>query len=542
MELIKKIIMFIISWFKKIFGKKKKNISNNINISEQSKKRYLDKFGINVEESFKESLPSYMIITEEQKIKLLEKAKLIEKRILKTSVENKERELLKIRKLLLNDIKKDQDKEEKEERINRINLLLKNEEINKINIQNLNDLLKDFSEEKKKEVLEIYNKLKDEEERTKLEIKKVDDTIKIIDDHDITIHEENLINKKIDDLINDKNFDEELNDKVETFNNEIMDIIKNMDQDVVDEVMKEYEKLNYITISNVILDKTLLKVKKLEEDYRLHKHNKYYYEREIKRIKEQIENLHRIKDSKEVHDEIMRLRKELYTKSKDKYDLLYNNEILTNIDKKCDDLLDKVNMKVIDIKKIEKVKREKSEDDEKREEQKEEQEKNELLKKILLRFQDLELARRLILLSQKNSIDVSNPDNLYGYLNQSYNEFLQGINDNFNYSRNRSKTELVKLYNDISLLNSTLRSEKNIPIDHINFRMRDLIEASMVEKGELENALEKKYQIPKEAFQGDDLVDEKISRIYQREKELINKNNSHVLRKTPFSTTNNHNN
>ena len=175
------------------------------------------------------------------------------------------------------------------------------------------------------------------------------------------------------------------------------------------------------------------------------------------------------------------MRKELYTKSKDKYDILYNNEIFMNIDNKCDELLNKVNQKVVDIKK--------NEDNKVFKENKKDKLKEEYLKKILLRFKDLNLSRDLILLHQKRELEIEDYGNLSLYLSDVYHEFVKGVSNEFNYQRNKTKTELVKLYNDLNNIISYNKGEKHVSIDHINFKMMDLIDAVKIKKIEVENSI-----------------------------------------------------
>ena len=103
----------------------------------------------------------------------------------------------------------------------------------------------------------------------------------------------------------------------------------------------------------MLLDETKEELKELEENLKKHRFNRAYYDRELRKIKERIENLRKLRDSSDIQNEIYHLRKELYTKSKDKYDLLYNEEVFVNIENECNDMLKKVNKRIIDIKKEE---------------------------------------------------------------------------------------------------------------------------------------------------------------------------------------------
>ena len=520
-KLIKKIINWIINFFKKLFGirdNKKTLKEKKIN---KKNRNYLEKYGVRAEDSFREDFPSYYTISVEQKALLLENAKKIEKRILKTSVEKREKEIKRIINILFSDIRKKENEEKQKNQIIEIEKLLKNEKLTKLDEKKLDNLLDGFSLDKKKEVLEIYKNIKKEDENASIEIRKIDDTIELINGQDITLYTIDEIDKEIDKLLNDKELEDNINIKIDEFNSNVYDILVEYDRDVYDKVKSEFNELNYVTISTLLIDNTIKRIQKLEEDYKKHRYNKNYYEREVNKIKNLIKNLENIKDSEEVKKEIIRLRKELRIKSKDKYDLLYNNEIFMNLDEKCDILLNNVNRKVVDIKNNERESQENLEKEKLKQEEElrlQKEKRDEMLRRILERFQDMELARRLILLSQKKSIDLLNPASVTKYMEKMYSEFVDGVDENFNFQRNKSKTEMVKLYNDINLLNCALRNEGYISLDHINFRMTDLIEASKVKKGELESTLEERYHLPKDYFRGDDLVDEKIMNLTNIEK------------------------
>jgi hypothetical protein len=225
-----------------------------------------------------------------------------------------------------------------------------------------------------------------------------------------------------------------------------------------------------------MIDKNITRFRELEENYRKHRFNKHYYEREINRIKQELSTLRDLKNKRVVEEELVRLRKELYTKSKDKYDLLYNNEVFMNFEKECDNLLHKINAKVIDIKKEEVVKEEKPKDVRKKEE---------YLENILLRFKDMELAQELILLAQERDKEAIK-SNIYDYVRYIYQKYDNGIDADFNFSRNKKKTELVILFNELNLAIGNVKKEEFITVDHINFRMQDLVEAVDVKKQELD--------------------------------------------------------
>ena len=495
MALIRKIINWIKSLFNKIFKRKKKNkkVGKNkqlINSRKNVSKNY----------SYNDDMPGYMIISNTEKEKLLYSISLMKNVLIENRCNVKEKEI--------NDI---------------INSLKSNSKINRELFSEIADdtdkllsskylelLIKGFEVEERNSILLKHESIINGEKDFKVYLEKIDDVIAQINKNRISIIEENEINNEISNIINDKKLDSNIKEKVNTFNKNIYSIIESIDDDFLSNVYKEYNKINYITISTLIVDKNYEKFKKLEDDFKSHRYNKYYYEREISKIKHELNQIKALKNRKDISNNINELKKEFYTKSKDKYDILYNNEIFMNMEKECDNLLEKINTKVIDIKK------------EKEEINKEDNDKkNEYIKNILKRFRDMELARRIILLMQEDKIDDKK---IVDYINKSYIKFSDGLNNDFNFERNKYKTELVVLYNDLNKSISMLKKEPYITADHINFKMDDLIEASKVKKDEL-NLLLKRNNLECD----DTLVDEKIESLIEKG---YYKKSSHVLKKS----------
>ena len=495
MALIRKIINWIKSLFNKIFKRKKKNkkVGKNkqlINSRKNVSKNY----------SHNDDMPGYMIISNTEKEKLLYSISLMKNVLIENRCNVKEKEI--------NDI---------------INSLKSNSKINRELFSEIADdtdkllsskylelLIKGFEVEERNSILLKHESIINGEKDFKVYLEKIDDVIAQINKNRISIIEENEINNEISNIINDKKLDSNIKEKVNTFNKNIYSIIESVDDDFLSNVYKEYNKINYITISTLIVDKNYEKFKKLEDDFKSHRYNKYYYEREISKIKHELNQIKALKNRKDISNNINELKKEFYTKSKDKYDILYNNEIFMNMEKECDNLLEKINTKVIDIKK------------EKEEINKEDNDKkNEYIKNILKRFRDMELARRIILLMQEDKIDDKK---IVDYINKSYIKFSDGLNNDFNFERNKYKTELVVLYNDLNKSISMLKKEPYITADHINFKMDDLIEASKVKKDEL-NLLLKRNNLECD----DTLVDEKIESLIEKG---YYKKSSHVLKKS----------
>ena len=356
-------------------------------------------------------------------------------------------------------------------------------------------------------------------------LKEIDLLYKTINYQDISFYQEEKIDEKIDSLLNDKDFHLNTLNKVENVKSYINEVIRDFDKNIKDKVLMEYNVVNYVTLSTVLIDETFKELKKLEEDYKDHKYNKFYYDREINKIKARINKLYKLRDTKEVYKEIEELRRSFYIKSKDKYDLLYNGEIFININSKCDELLQKVNKRVIDIKKNKESNKDK--------EEKDNDNKDEYLKEsIIKRFQDIELAMKIIMLNKKDKLELLDAKDVFNYLNGVYYDFLTGEKVIFNYERNKTKTELVKFYNSLNRLNAYMDNEEYIFIRHINYQMNDLIEQTMIKKQELEKKLEVKYHYIKNKHEEGILIDNKLDILKEEEEKRLNNNTNSVLKKT----------
>lgn len=445
MALLKRIIDWIISFFRNLFKRKKKK--NSIKKVDEGKKDKKKKNKVYLDGEFNDELPSYMIINDHDKEMLLYSIALLKNFLEETNVKRREQEEKKFFKML----------EQKYD--------IKVKEIE--NQRQLDVIVKNISNEDRKTYYDIIKR----DEDFNIHLKEIDRVINRINNEKISIIENNEIDREISKLVNDKNIKDDLENKIDYFNKNVFELIDNIDEDFIKNVVRDYEKVNYITISTKIVDKNYERFKKLEEDFKNHRYNKYYYEREINKIKHELKQIKNLKNKKEVSEHILKLRKELFTKSKDKYDLLYNDEIFLNFDKECDLLLDKINTKVVDIKK-DKVELEKKEENQK---------KKQYLENILLRFKDMELAREYIELACERDEELLNLDE-DAFIEKIYQDFNNGIMLKFNYERNKQKTELVVLLNGLNAVINKKSKEPYITLNHINFRMNDLVEAVEVKQ------------------------------------------------------------
>ena len=496
MQLIKKIIGWLISLFRMIFKKedRKANKLSSKNINRVTNKNKIKA----VTSVIDETLPSYMFLSKREKDLLINSIRETKKKIENDSNDYLNNEINDFIKILDEYVKEDNFE------LKEIVTSLKNDLHKGIN-KNTNkqlDLLSNYLPNNKKEEISIkYNILCNDKLTIKENISKVDNIINSLEKKNISLIEKNNIEETNDTFINSKS--DSIIEDVTNYNKDVLYIMENINKNIIDKVKLEYKKINYITLSTELIDEIQDKLQKVEDNYKNHRYNKYYYDREIKKIKRQILELKELKNKPYVYNEILKLRKELYTKSKDKYDILYNNEIYMDINQKCDDLINKVNAKVVDIKK------------EKKEKDKQKK-NNEYIKNILLRFQDMKLAREIIM--NKNLEDFKNESEMLFYIKNMYDEFSSNtIDKSFNFDRNRDKTELVVFFNKLSKVNSYLKKEQFIPIEHINFRMNDLLEAVDYKKEELNTIMSKKYNVDI----GNENVDNTINNLMK--KENINK-------------------
>lgn len=461
MALLKRIISWLINLFKSLFKKKKSN--------KKVKKIKLDKKDIKVKKDkagnfiFDEDLPGYMYVDQNEKDMLLYSISILKNFLEEANTKRREKEEKEFIKVL-------NDKYD-----------IKIKEIN--NKKELETVIEKLNIEDKKEIINSYTKIEKREEDFKVKIKEIDKVIERIENEDISIIEKNEIEREISNIENDKNITDNLEVKVDYFNKNVYDIIDNIDEEFIKNVVTEYKKVNYVTVSTMIIDKSYERFRKLQEDFKNHRYNKFYYEREINKLKHELKELRNLKNNKQVSEHIEKLRNELFTKSKDKYDLLYNNEIFMNFNKECDLLLDKINARVVDIKK-----------EENKELEKEEIKKREKLEKILKRFQDMELARKIILLTKQQDDDLIKVNEDF-FIDNIYRKYNEGIKEEYNFERNKQKTELVILYNEINMVLNKNNKEPVITLDHINFKMDDLLEAVEVKKESLDKIHNKEDNI-----------------------------------------------
>ena len=490
MTIIKKIIAWIIELLRSIFGKKK---SKKTTTSKENNNLNSSITKLNGTNSFDhDSMPAYVICDSDGKLILINNIDSLKSKLFDDISAYKKEEIDRLIKILNKD-----DNYVKED-INNIYSLF-NKDISRLRKSELDELISKYNIDSRQEFLNTYERISEKEQIFSVFNRDLEAISDAIDEEKISFITRDFLNEQEEQLLKKKNLFDQTDD-LKGFKEKFYDVIKNYDDAFIKEIRNDYKKVNYVTMSNLIIDKSIKRFHELENDFKMHRFNVSYYEREINKIKNQINALKEIKNKKVVQEELDRLKKELYTKSKDKYDVLYNNEVFANIDKQCDDLLKSINTKVIDIKKEEKETKKAKEIKEQKE-----------IENIILRFKDMELARKYIMQSleiegKEIKLDANS---LLDYTNRIYDKYHEGINGDFNFKKNNDRTELVILYNDLNRAIANVRIEEFMPIEHINFRMDDLVEAVIYRKNEWDVYLNRAYN----HINDEDLVSEKLNNI-----------------------------
>ena len=390
-----------------------------------------------------------------------------------------------------------------------------------------------------------------------LNIDTINDILNTINKNELYINQAIEINHLLNNINSDTELNLNTNEKLNILKDNISIIINQKLDDYQTSIIKkaysEYNSVNYVIMTTLLIDDIIDEINELNNDFKKIKYTKIEYERKISQIKDKINKLEIINNRKEVIDEIENLRKDFYTKKKDKYDLLYNNEIFINLNNKCDELLNIINInekeqKYIKInleketekkkneiqKKQETLKKKRQEQEEKK---KKEQEFNE---NVIKRFIDMEFAHRLLLLREGKRNKLLTKEQIINHTISYYNDFLLGEQHEFNFERNKVKTEITKLYNDISSVICNIEKKEFVPLEHINIKLEILTEATIEKQTTLNNLIEKKYNYKIEEDNTNKRTTAKLNTILTKEKDKENKKeNSKVLKKELNSTNNN---
>lgn len=383
-------------------------------------------------------------------------------------------------------------------------------------------------------------------ENNDININTIDNIIKTINNNDIYINQAIEINSLLNEINNDNELNLNTNDKLNILKDNISTIIdkklNDYETSIIKKAYSEYDNVNYVIMTTLLIDDIIEEINELTDDFKKNKYSKAEYERKINKIKNKIDKLETINNRKEVREEIENLKKDFYTKKKDKYDLLYNEEIFINLNNKCDELLIIINnkekeqqhiKKVVETK-IEEKKQEgkKIKEQKKNEKEQKKKEELELNEKILKRFIDLEFAHKLLLLRESNRKKLTSKEEIINETIKYYNDFLLEEHQTFNFERNKIKLEVAKLYNDINNTICIIEKKEFIPLEHINIKLDALTEATLENQTILNSLIEKKHGYNMDNNENSKMVTNKLTNILNNENKKENiKENNKVLKK-----------
>lgn len=342
---------------------------------------------------------------------------------------------------------------------------------------------------------------------------------------------------ELNDIIDLTLYDEELhlstNEKISILKDDIAtlfdDRLKDYEEHIVKKAYYEYDKVNYVIVTTMLIDELNEELEKVYENYNKNHYDKKTFIDKVREIEKKINRFEKINDREEVRQEIEILKNDLYTKRKDKYDLLYNNEIFINIQNRCDEILRQTEIKEKQEKlvKVQKAKEYK----ETKEKNKNEQNKKELERRkdefqedkkieenILKRFMDLELARQILLQRELERIKNNKNEDIIQSTVNSYQEFLDGDVHEFNFLRNKVKLEVTKLYNDTLRNICILEDVPFMPIEHINIKLSDIVQEILDNQQRLNRLIieKRKFDLENtEIFLG---VNQKLNVVLEKEK------------------------
>lgn len=455
--------------------------------------------------------------------------------------------------------KKAKEKKEIEEK----NKHYKKQTLNKINY---NLLYPKITLEEKKllntKCLNLKNKIFVlKQENNNLNINTINEIINSINNNEIHTNQYVNINKLLDNINNNEELKLNTNEKLEILKDNISTIIdkklNDYEEYVLEKAYQEYNQVNYVIMTTLLINDILQEIKEVNDDYNKNKYSKIEYEQKIKKIKNKINNLKTINNRKEVREELENLQQDFFTKKNDKYNLLYNDSIFDNLEDECDKLIKNIEYKEkLEKKKEENDKIEKEEiklalnkknkvlkEKEEKEKQKEQKEKKEkeYENNLLKRFIDQEIAKKILLLRETSRNVINTKDSVIRETINFYNNFLEGDNHEFNFEKNRLKTEIVLLYNDINHNISFIEKTDYLPLNSINIDVNSLAYATLQKQKTLNNLIEKKYSVNIDKDESSKAVKDKLTQAINKEEkhnDKAKKDNKEKVLKKEFKTNN----
>ena len=375
-----------------------------------------------------------------------------------------------------------------------------------INDENIEEELKTL-----KEIKEVIKKTEvvDDKKEEKAEVVKEDkekEEIKI----DLNVAQQEDIKTVLEDAVEDKELHVNTEEKINNIKKEIDKIVDNKlnkhEKDIIEKAYYKYEKVNYVVATTMEIEELEEDLKELQESVKLNNKKKSYYLDKVKEIEKKIKRLRKINKNPKVYDELERLKDDFYTKSIDKYDLLYSKEVFINLDKQCEDILDIIDTREKENKQSDKEQKEEREkekeedrikrqlEEAKKEKEREERrkERQEYIKNIIKRYLDLKLSNSIIMTNILIHHERLKNRDIADVLLDDYEDFINGESNDFNFDRNKKKTEVCKLYNNLLEVLSNEQKVPFTPVEHINYQYQTLLEDTLATKEAVEGMAFKK--------------------------------------------------
>ena len=370
-----------------------------------------------------------------------------------------------------------------------------------------------IKEEKKEEVKKEKEEKKEEKvNKVEKQEEKVVEPLEPVKEEPLNVAQTEDIKEVLEEAVNDKelnvNTDEKINNIKKEINKIVDDRINTYEKKIIEKAYFKYDKVNYVVTTTLEIEDLEKDIKELQDNLNTNKHKKSYYVDKVREIEKKIERLKKINKNPKVYDELQRLKEDFYTKSIDKYDLLYNKEVFINLEEQCDNIIEKITVKEKEQEEIEEKEKEEKKEAKRQEKEREKEirelrrqereqrrkEQEEYRDNIIKRYLDLKKANTILL---TNSIIhreriKNNNNNMAKTLLDDYDDFLEGEENTFNFDRNKNKTEVGKLYNNLLEVLSNEQGIEFYPIEHINYQYQELLEETLLTKEAVEDITFKK--------------------------------------------------
>ena len=376
--------------------------------------------------------------------------------------------------------------------------------INDENIEEELKTLKEIKEVVKK--TEVPEEKKDVEHKESIINKDKEEVVKV----DLNVAQQEDIKDVLKEAIDDQELHVNTEEKINNIKKEIDKIVDNKltkhDKDIIEKAYYKYEKVNYVVATTMEIEELEEDIKDLQESVKLNNKKKSYYIDKVREIEKKINRLKKINKNPKVYDELERLKDDFYTKSIDKYDLLYSKEVFINLDKQCEDILDIIDTREKENKQVskeqqkerekereeEQIKRQFEEEQREKEREERRKERQEYIRNILKRYIDLKLSNTIIMTNILVHHERLKNKDIADVLLDDYDDFINGESNEFNFDRNKKKTEVCKLYNNLLEVLSNEQKVPFTPVEHINYQYQALLEETLATKEAVEDMAFKK--------------------------------------------------